>query len=146
MLVAASNTRRQSAHVVKWLSISVCTGTESFPSKYMQIKWIVSRQLIASSPKSQRPEDSTHRCLIALRTPNDAGKCCRAYAIDITVVSWKWIVGRPHKYKKSLPSDERLLHVVGTLSLLSQNETITSMGSRSSGAALQFDPRVVDEY
>jgi len=38
VLVAASNTNLQSEHAVKCSSISFCTGAESFPSKYMQIK------------------------------------------------------------------------------------------------------------
>ena len=50
VVVAASRTSRQSGQDDKCRSISTFTEGESLPSKYMHIKWIVSRQLIAPSP------------------------------------------------------------------------------------------------
>ena len=51
MLVAAFNTNRQFEHSTKWLSMSRDTDGASFPSKYQQIKWIVSRQLMLTNPQ-----------------------------------------------------------------------------------------------
>jgi hypothetical protein len=48
--MAASKTMWQSEHESKCFLISPATGGESLPSKYQQIKWIVSRQLIAAVP------------------------------------------------------------------------------------------------
>src|SRR5208283_5742626 len=54
VVVAASRTNRQSGQECKWRSISTWTPGESFPSKYIQIKWIVSRQLIPGIPQVPR--------------------------------------------------------------------------------------------
>jgi hypothetical protein len=54
VLTAASRTIWQSAQVSRWRLISPSTDVESRPSKYQQIRWIVSLQLI--SPVPQIPE------------------------------------------------------------------------------------------
>ena len=46
VLFAASSTRWQSLHSPKCRSISLSTEGESLPSKYQQIRWIVSLQLM----------------------------------------------------------------------------------------------------
>ena len=51
VLIAASNTKWQSEQVSKWRLISPSTDEESRPSKYQQIKWIVSLQLISPVPQ-----------------------------------------------------------------------------------------------
>src|SRR6267154_1790762 len=51
VVLAASRTRWQSGQSCRWFRISSSTDGESFPSKYQQIKWIVSRQLIFPSVK-----------------------------------------------------------------------------------------------
>jgi len=53
--MAASKTKRQSEQDSKWHLISNSTDEESRPSKYQQIKWMVSLQLI--SPVPQIPKD-----------------------------------------------------------------------------------------
>lgn len=63
--MAASRTRWQSEHDSKWRLISTSTDEESRPSKYQQIKWMVSLQLISPVPPgSQRrlygPSRSVH--------------------------------------------------------------------------------------
>jgi hypothetical protein len=50
VLIAASKTMWQSEQDSKCRLISLATGGESLPSKYQQIKWIVSRQLITAVP------------------------------------------------------------------------------------------------
>ena len=50
VLIAASKTMWQSEQESKCRLISVATGGESRPSKYQQIKWIVSRQLMTAVP------------------------------------------------------------------------------------------------
>jgi hypothetical protein len=50
VLIAASKTMWQSEQESKCRLISVATGGESLPSKYQQIKWIVSRQLMTAVP------------------------------------------------------------------------------------------------
>src|SRR5438105_15692223 len=49
VLIAASRTIWQSEQVSKWRLISPSTDEESRPSKYQQIRWIVSLQLISPS-------------------------------------------------------------------------------------------------
>ena len=44
----------QSEQESKWRLISVATGGESLPSKYQQIRWIVSRQLMTAVPQWPR--------------------------------------------------------------------------------------------
>jgi hypothetical protein len=51
VLIAASKTRWQSEQAAKWRLISSSTGVDSRPSKYQQIKWIVSLQLIYPIPQ-----------------------------------------------------------------------------------------------
>ena len=50
VLIAASKTMWQSEQESKCRLISLATGGESLPSKYQQIKWIVSRQLMTAVP------------------------------------------------------------------------------------------------
>src|SRR6266436_661397 len=49
VLIAASRTMWQSEQASKWRLISPSTDDESRPSKYQQIRWIVSLQLISPS-------------------------------------------------------------------------------------------------
>jgi hypothetical protein len=49
--MAASKTMWQSEHVSKCRLISLATGGDNLPSKYQQIKWIVSRQLMTAVPR-----------------------------------------------------------------------------------------------
>src|SRR5712671_1854164 len=51
VLTAAFRTRLQSEQVSRWRLISPSTDWESRPSKYQQIKWIVSLQLISPVPQ-----------------------------------------------------------------------------------------------
>src|SRR5260370_29753425 len=51
VLIAASRTMWQSEQVSKWRLISLSTDDESRPSKYQQIRWIVSLQLIIPVPQ-----------------------------------------------------------------------------------------------
>src|SRR5205807_7217773 len=51
VFMAASRTKWQSAQVSRWRLISPSTEAESRPSKYQQIKWIVSLQLISPVPQ-----------------------------------------------------------------------------------------------
>src|SRR6266478_178162 len=51
VLTAASRTKWQSEQVSKWRLISPSTDVESRPSKYQQIKCIVSLQLISPVPQ-----------------------------------------------------------------------------------------------
>src|SRR5438128_8140825 len=70
VLIAASRTRWQSEQVSRWRLISPSTDEERRPSKYQQIRWIVSLQLISPVPQvSQRPPcDPRKRC--AFPAPN----------------------------------------------------------------------------
>src|SRR5260370_42440949 len=60
VLTAASKTRWQSEQVSRWRLISISTDVESRPSKYQQIKWMVSLQLISCAPRSQ-DDNVAHR-------------------------------------------------------------------------------------
>src|SRR5467141_4951438 len=51
VFTAASRTRWQSEQVSRWRLISPAADWESRPSKYQQIKWIVSLQLISPVPQ-----------------------------------------------------------------------------------------------
>src|SRR5712692_4881201 len=51
VLMAASKTKWQSEQDSRWRLISSSTDVESRPSKYQQIKWIVSLQLISPVPQ-----------------------------------------------------------------------------------------------
>ena len=61
VLIAASKTMWQSEQESKCRLISVATGGESLPSKYQQIKWMVSRQLMTAVPPWPRA-DVRHAC------------------------------------------------------------------------------------
>jgi hypothetical protein len=50
VLVAAVRTTWQFEHEPKCCSMSFDTEGDSFPSKYQQIKWIVSLQLMTNAP------------------------------------------------------------------------------------------------
>src|SRR5260370_564764 len=71
VLMAASKTKWQSEHESRWRLISPSTEAESRPSKYQQIKWIVSLQLISPVPQvpktTMRPAEE-----YAFPTPNPA--------------------------------------------------------------------------
>jgi hypothetical protein len=56
VLIAASKTMWQSEQESKCRLISVATGGESRPSKYQQIKWMVSRQLMIAVPPWPRAD------------------------------------------------------------------------------------------
>jgi len=65
VLIAASKTMWQSEQESKCRLISFATGGESLPSKYQQIKWMVSRQLMTTVPPWPRA-DARHayiRCI-----------------------------------------------------------------------------------
>ena len=53
--MAASRTMWQSEQDARCFLISLATGGESLPSKYQQIKWIVSRQLMTADPQRSVP-------------------------------------------------------------------------------------------
>src|SRR5437879_7330734 len=56
VLMAAFKTKWQSEQVSRWRLISPSTDEERRPSKYQQIRWIVSLQLISPVPQvSPRP-------------------------------------------------------------------------------------------
>src|SRR5216683_219414 len=61
VLTAASKTRWQSEQVSRWRLISNSTDVESRPSKYQQIKWMVSLQLISPVPQVPKDNNVAHR-------------------------------------------------------------------------------------
>src|SRR6266851_3109659 len=67
VLTAASRTRWQSEQVSRWRLISPSTDAESRPSKYQQIKWIVSLQLISPVPQIPKCDNSDKQSLCISR-------------------------------------------------------------------------------
>src|SRR5690242_13139651 len=67
VLIAAFNTIWQSEQVSKWRLISPSTDEESRPSKYQQIRWIVSLQLI--SPSLTCPTTTIWSPLLSVHLP-----------------------------------------------------------------------------
>ena len=72
VFVAASRTRWQSGQAFKCRAISRRTLGESFPSKYQQIKWIVSRQLMTRVPQQDPRRDQAHLLGSIFRTKRRA--------------------------------------------------------------------------
>ena len=70
MWVAASNTSRQSEHLCRCSEISSSTLGDNLCSKYQQIKWIVSRQLIFPVFLNAVDVACTVTFSSALRTPH----------------------------------------------------------------------------
>ena len=68
--MAASRTMWQSVQESKCRLISVATGGESLPSKYQQIKWIVSLQLISSVPQKDVVERKSLQGFVHLAGQN----------------------------------------------------------------------------
>jgi len=66
VLIAASKTKWQSEQESKCRLISLATGGESLPSKYQQIKWIVSRQLMTAVPPWPRAGCPARPCIVHL--------------------------------------------------------------------------------
>src|SRR5712692_8665669 len=60
VLMAASKTKWQSEQDSRWRLISSSTDVESRPSKYQQIKWIVSLQLISPVPQVPKNDHAAH--------------------------------------------------------------------------------------
>jgi len=60
VLMAASRTKWQSEQDSRWRLISPSTEVESRPSKYQQIKWIVSLQLISPVPQIPNDDNAAH--------------------------------------------------------------------------------------
>src|SRR6266550_8779518 len=69
--MAASRTKWQSEQVARWLLISLSTDAESRPSKYQQIKWIVSLQLISPVPQVPHYDAATwpSGCISSAKRP-----------------------------------------------------------------------------
>src|SRR5260370_40451226 len=64
----ASRTRWQSEQVCRWRLISISTDVESRLSKYQQIKWMVSLQLISCVPPGCQDDNVAHRTLCIPRS------------------------------------------------------------------------------
>src|SRR5713226_2438002 len=60
VLMAASKTRWQSEQVSRWRLISPSTHVERRPSKYQQIRWMVSLQLISPVPQVPKDDNTAH--------------------------------------------------------------------------------------
>src|SRR5437016_13714730 len=79
--MAASRTKWQSEQVSRWRLISPSTEVESLPSKYQQIKWMVSLQLI--SPVPQMPKHDKQVCSMDMHFPHQIPSCHREYYLLI---------------------------------------------------------------
>ena len=82
MLIAASKTMWQSEQESTCRLISFATDGESRPSKYQQIKWIVSRQLMTAVPPWPRA-DTRPPISSAFDSPNSTRDAKDSNCLDI---------------------------------------------------------------
>src|SRR6266851_3323998 len=67
VLTAALRTKWQSEQASRWRLISTSTDVESRPSKYQQIKWIVSLQFISPVPQIPKADNAARSKLCTSR-------------------------------------------------------------------------------